>query len=268
MPRLTEIVLPVQAVLCLLALPSPVWSAAPRGAPVDSTRQVATEVLTSSPSIQPGVESGPAGSVTLSWDVTVASKYLFQGVDCSDGKPVAQPEFGLSLRSLSANIWFNHDLDQNVSNEFDLSLLYAAEGKGISFDAGYVYLRYPHRADWSPSQEVVADLSLDAPLSPSLGLHYDFDAGKGGYAGLGLSREFALRSVTLTTVTELFYQNHYYGMNGFPSVAFSLVASRDFGPVTVAPKISYWSTWENGSFRGAGALPESWLFALQFGRGF
>ncbi len=40
-------------------------------------------------------------------DVTVASKYIWQGLDYSNGKPVTQPELSVTYKDLSATVWLN-----------------------------------------------------------------------------------------------------------------------------------------------------------------
>ena len=57
-----------------------------------------------------GLEQEPASILSASWDVTIASKYLFQGIDYSEAKPVIQPEAILTVKGFSAILWFNHDL--------------------------------------------------------------------------------------------------------------------------------------------------------------
>ena len=65
--------------------------------------------------------------------MSFASRYLFQGIDYSAGKPVLNPEADLSAGPLGAKLWVNHDLDQRVSNEFDFSLLHEWKAKKFSF---------------------------------------------------------------------------------------------------------------------------------------
>jgi hypothetical protein len=48
--------------------------------------------------------------------MSFASRYLFQGIDYSNGKPVLNPEADVSAGPISAKLWMNHDLDLGVSN--------------------------------------------------------------------------------------------------------------------------------------------------------
>ena len=125
-----------------------------------------------------GAAESEQGPVTFSWGTAFASKYLFQGIDYSDGNPVVQPELSLEYRGFSLTSWFNVDLDERHVNEIDLLFAYRLELGDLSVTPGYARYRYPNK-DWEPSQEVYLDLSYATFLNLSLSSHYDFDAGKG-----------------------------------------------------------------------------------------
>jgi hypothetical protein len=213
-------------------------------------------------------DGGPAIPFTFNWDVTLASKYLFQGIDYSNGEPVLQPQLAAGYGNLSAAVWFNHDLDQTHTNEYDVTLAYSWSVSSLSVGAGYMYLTYPHREGWDPSQEVLLDLALDRPLSPSLSFHYDFDAGKGSYSTFGLSHELPIAFQPVGLSASLYYQNNYYEATGFPALELNAGVERAVGPFTVTPSVSRVLTWENGDFRDDLASPSTWLFAVNVAQGF
>jgi hypothetical protein len=201
--------------------------------------------------------------LTASCDVTFASKYLFQGFDYSDGRSVLQPEVVLGLGALSATVWANHQPDLGDFNEVDVTIKYATHWRKLSIAPGYLNLSYPNRIGWSPSQEITLDLGLTAPLSPTLSLHYDFDAGTGIYSTLGLTQPVWN---PLTLGMNLYYQNGYYDMTGVPSMELKASAALAAGGVTVTPAISRFVTWEKGRFEGGSTLPSTWLFAINVSR--
>jgi uncharacterized protein (TIGR02001 family) len=209
-------------------------------------------------------ELASTGDVTFSfgWNATFASKYLFLGVDLSDGNPVVQPEASIGIENFSATLWMNYDVGRDVANEFDFYLQYAWEFGRASIAPGYAYYRYPHREGWDPTREILVDLEYDTVLSPSLSLHHDFDAGKGTYATLGVSRELPTPVHSFTVGTNLFYQKDYYDQTGFPSWEISLGTELSNQALSIAPSLSYFHTWENGDFVESGSVPSSWLFAL------
>ena len=218
---------------------------------------------TTAPAVPGESDARGARAFSASFDATAASKYLFQGIDYSEGMGVVQPELVATLGSFSAVAWANFQPDFGDFNEIDLTLKYARSIQRWSISPGYTYLRYPHRVGWDPSQELTLDLGFESQLSPSLSLHYDFDAGKGLYATLGLSRE--LRA-PVTVGANVFYQHNYYEMTGCPAVELKASAALSLGAFSFTPSISNLVTGENRDFRGAAATPSTWLFSFNVAR--
>jgi len=221
-----------------------------------------------------GTSTGPAPAsetseapapvkLTVSGDVTVASKYLFQGLDYSQGRSVLQPDMVATMGPLSAVAWGNFQPDPGNINEIDLSLQYSGTVQRLSFTPGYTHLHYPNREGWDPSQEVFLNLALKAPLSPTLSIHDDFDSGRGLYSTLGLSQP--LRG-PLTAGLNVYYQAHYYDMTGVPSIEIKASGAWSFQTLTLTPSLSRFVTWNNGDFRDAAAVPSTWLFSLNVAR--
>jgi len=215
-----------------------------------------------------GLEQESASIFSAGWDVTIASKYLFQGIDYSDGKPVIQPEAILTVKGFSAILWFNHDLHSSKSNEFDLYLQYDIERENLTLTSGYAHYNYPHRGGWEPSQEVFMNISYSAPLNPSLSIHYDFDAGKGSYYTFNINRDTASMIGELSLGMNLFYQSNYYESTGFPSVEFNISTEYPVRSFTISPSVSYFITWDNADFSGDSSVPDTWLFSLNIGQSF
>jgi hypothetical protein len=239
-------------------------------APADTVSEVTQNVPPSSISNPPTTATDTeTGTDTSNWsgsaDLTFASRYLFQGIDYSNGKPVFQPDVTLGYGNFSVSAWGNYDMDWQRFNEFDFTFSYAATYRMLSISAGYVNLIYPNREDWDPSQEFFLDASLEAPLSPSLSCHYDFDAGKGTYASLGISEPIRWNT-TLGAI--LYYQNAYYGMTGIPALELNAGFSFPIRSFNCTPAISRLVTWENGDFRNGAGPRDAWLFSLSVSRDF
>lgn len=208
-----------------------------------------------------------ASPVSAGWDVTLAPKYIWQGLDYSNGGSVVQPGAYVAVKDFSVALWANYDVNTSKSDEFDLYLQYDWQLANLSVGTGYAYYDYPqnppHRDNWDPSQEVYVSVALDTSLSPTLNANYDFDAGKGAYYSLGVSKDLRLPfGSDLSLGSEIYYQRGYYDQTGFPSVAFNISSSLNAGAVTVSPSLAYFYTWENGDFRGGGAVPDTWLFSV------
>lgn len=217
-----------------------------------------------------GAPSSSGSPFSFGWDVTLTSKYLFQGVDYSDGQPVIQPELFVTYKAVSATVWSNYDTDIEKANEHDFYLQYDQEFEGLSLTAGYAHLQYPYRDGWDPSQEVFLDLTFNHILNPSLSIHYDFDAGEGAYATLGMSHEMESPVGPLSLGTNLYYQDNYYGVSGIPSMEFSGSAEYGMGPLTVTPSLSYILTWDNGDFPESCdcLVSDTWLFSVNISQSF
>ena len=111
------------------------------------------------------------------------------------------------------------------------------------------------------------DVGYDTLLSPSVAYRYDFDVGDGWHSTFGLAHEVDAAGYPFTVGTNLFYQRGYYEQTGIPSWEFGISAAKSFRPMTLAPSISYFHTWENGDFTGEAKVPSTWLFALNVSSG-
>ena len=243
------------------AMPDPSAAAA---SAADSSQLVAAQ-LPHDPPLEAGAieTAGQNLPVSVAYDATIASKYLFQGVDYSDGRTVVQPNLNFGFKQFSAGAWFNYQPDIEQLNEVDLTLKVGRDIALLSVAAGYLHLDYPNRPTWDPSQEVFLELGLSAPFNPTLSVHYDFDAGLGSYSTLGLSRKVA---PLVTVGTNLFYQDHYYKTTGIPSAEFNVKTEIPFGAMTLTPSLSYFATWHNRDFRGDTAIPSTWFFSVNASR--
>lgn len=202
----------------------------------------------------------------LSAQVSLASRYLFQGIDYSDSHPVLQPEFTVERAGGSLTGWANFDLHERHVNELDGLLAYTWEGESLSLTPGYAYYHYPNRS-WGSSQEVYLDISYATLLAVSLSAHYDFDEGDGAYATLGISHSIGGPSGTLEVGSNLFYQRNYYDQTGIPSLEFSAQYQVIVHGYHVSSSVSYFATWENGDFHDDGAVPSRWAAVLTVGSG-
>src|SRR5258706_11264946 len=133
---------------------SPCTACTAAAAPSDE----ATTSSTSAPAVSPAARKSLLRSITASFDATAASRYLFQGIDYSDGRSVLQPNLVANLGPFSAVCWANYQVDLGDVNEVDLSLKATRSVGPLSVSPGYTVLRYPNRVGWDPSQEVFADL--------------------------------------------------------------------------------------------------------------
>ena len=167
-----------------------------------------------------------------------------------------------SARSVETTAASAPQFFRSLQTSFDATVCWIPETDPAErADAGYTSLRYPNRVDWSPSQEGFVDLALAAPFSPTLSVHYDFDAGDGAYATLGLSRAVG---ASLTLASNVFYQHRYYGMTGFPAAELKVSTAFPYGSFLLAPSLSRFVSPANGDFTAAARVPAGWLLSLNF----
>lgn len=203
---------------------------------------------------------------SFSWDVTLASRYLFQGIDFSNNNPVIQPEVGVTVRGVTFTAWLNGDLDEGHFNEIDLLASYDLEVGGTTITPGYAYYLYPNRdPDIDPSQEVYVDFAHSMGVDLSLSVHYDFDKGDGAYGSFGVSREWETGPGAFGAGVTLFYQREYYATSGIPSVELATSYTIGVGSYSVTPALSYFATWDNADFQGEQAIPSRWWVAVSVG---
>jgi len=256
---------PYRFVCCALALLS--WASVARATTSPDPAQTPGARPSQGTVLEPP-EAPQASPFSASGSMTFASRYLFQGIDYSNAKPVFNPEADLVAGPLKAKLWINHDLDLGVSNEFDLSVLHEWTAKKFSFATGYTYLWYPHRDGWDPSQEFYLEASREGVLNPTLSVHYDFDAGMGSYSTFGMSRSIERHVGTVSLGANIFYQDHYYGLSGFPASEWNVHFEKSVKKTTITPSVSRFVTWENGDFRDENAVKSAWLFSFQVARDF
>lgn len=212
--------------------------------------------------------SDASTAFSMAADVTLASTYLWHGIDYSDGHPVIQPEMVLGYDSFSATVWLNGDLHDGLVTEADLYLSYTRPIRPLSLTLGYAYFSYPHREGWDPSQEVFMTVALATRFHPSLSLHHDYQTGKGLYAELGGSGGFEHPLGNLTVGANLYYHHSYYQLTGFPAIEIQGGNSFGVGPVTLSLSVTYFLTWDNGDFTGGNAVDDAWVYSLNIARSF
>jgi len=209
----------------------------------------------------PNDSDSASNGPSISWSVTYASRYSFQGLDYSEGRPVLQPEISAGIHGLSLALWGNLDQTRRHLDELDVTLQHEYALGSASGAIGYAYLEYPNR-DWDPTHELVADLTLGGPLEPSISVHWDVDAGRGRYLTFGLDREIPWGAVALGLGSKLYVQDHYYGLSGIPAVETSVSATVPWRGLSLQSTLSRLSAWPNGDFRDDEALKGSWVLSL------
>ena len=79
----------------------------------------------------------------------------------------------------------------------------------ISFSTGYIYYWFPPSC--TDSHEVYWSMEYNLPLHPSFAIYNDFDQGRGIWYEWGVSQDFDLKLITLSTFATLGYNHRQWG---------------------------------------------------------
>lgn len=129
------------------------------------------------------------------FDASVLSAYVWRGQTLND-ELVLQPGLTVAAENgLSANVWGNFDLTDNLGtggefSEIDLTGTYSLPlDGGISADVGVINYLFPQadNAGDLETTEVYLSAAVDTALSPSVGIYWDVDEAEGLYFNFGLS---------------------------------------------------------------------------------
>lgn len=127
---------------------------------------------------------------TTGLDLSVYSRYVWRGITLTDD-PVLQPSLTFKhANGFTSNIWGNMDLgDANDMsgefNELDYTVDYSWTSGPTTMSAGLIYYTFPN-TDAGSTAEVYFGAGVDAPLSPSLTVYYDFKEVDGYCAKFGI----------------------------------------------------------------------------------
>jgi hypothetical protein len=209
----------------------------------------------------PAPEAEEGEGLILQADALVASHYMAQGIDSSFDHRVTQSSLTAARGALSATVWNNFDMGDRGVNEVDVTCGYTQEVANLALTVGYQHMGYPNRPGTPAGNEVTFNAALEAPLSPALNVHYDFDAGDGlyltGAVTQALPRHFALTG-------QVFYQNHYFQLSGLTAGALTVGYTTGLGNLSVKPAVTWYRGVPNGDFRGEAAVPSRWVLGLGF----
>ena len=133
---------------------------------------------------------------TVSLDTTFVSKYVWRGLVLTDG-PTWQPSATVAWQGLTLNVWGNLDMDNanhldGEFNEVDYTITYEHEIVGpLSGKIGFITYDFPN-TNFHTTTELLAGLTLDVPLSPSLTAFFDLDETDGVYLLAEIGHSFEL----------------------------------------------------------------------------
>lgn len=181
-----------------------------------------------------------AGDTEVSGNACVFSRYMWRGLRLSDSG-VFQAEGTIARRGFGITVWGNYDFDQTRINEVDLTINAVRTFGKFTVEAGFIHYGL---VDAKDSDELYTSLSYDGwPVSPSVAIYIDVNAGKGAYLEAGLSRSVTLApfvSFKLGGTAGFVIENSYMGTNERNEEFTNLFAADLFAalPFQIKPHIS------------------------------
>ncbi len=175
------------------------------------------------------------------------SAYVWRGQVLVDD-PVFQPSAYVGIKNFTASIWGNYSFDDGEWTELDYTLDYTT-GLGtlspkmekVSVSAGYIYYDFPNLPAGDDSQELYAKAALDAFLSPSLAIYWDFDQGDGTYYEAGLSHSQQFGKMALNLCATVGYNNGQWDFaSSFSNALFGASLAIPVGErISIEPGVFY-----------------------------
>ncbi len=183
---------------------------------------------------------------------TFASAYIWRGQNFGTDaswqpyvtvSPKCIPEgFGDISFTCWANVTKNNPGENHNETDFSIDYELDIEEYG-SFSAGYIYYDFPHVEDddADESQEIYFGVALPVLLNPSFTWYHDFDAGSGEWLEFGLSHDFDVIGVSVSTYATLSYVDGQWGAgSGFSTLDFGASLPIPLGMhMTIEPYVSY-----------------------------
>jgi hypothetical protein len=137
-----------------------------------------------------GMAAAPAALANVEASATVATSYLWRGLDLGTGTGSISADAVYSTGGLSAGVWVGSG-DTGAGTEYDLFASYGGELGALGYSIGYAEYNYPTKdsdgnaangfASAEDSEEYIYSLSY-AGVSAT---HYDAKDGNGSYNTLG-----------------------------------------------------------------------------------
>lgn len=138
-----------------------------------------------------GSVAGAEDKVTGDVYVGPTSKYVFRGVDLSEGRGVIQGGVDLSYKNFTLSYWTNYQiisgatLEAGNATETDLTLNYAYSPVDLlTFNVGNTYYMLDGYDD---TNELYLKTTLNTILAPTFAVYYDWDNAKKDGVFLALS---------------------------------------------------------------------------------
>ncbi len=184
-----------------------------------------------------GMAAAPAALANVEASATVATSYLWRGLDMGTGTGSISADAVYSTGGLSAGVWVGSG-DTGAGTEYDLFASYGGELGALGYSIGYAEYNYPTRdtsaADGFQGAEDLEDYIYSLSYAGVTATHYDAKDSDASYntlsfdlAGFGVllgdhDRQFA------TADGEMSHLDLSYGVNDSLTFTVSTILTSSF----------------------------------------
>jgi len=209
-----------------------------------------------------------APKIDTSFDLTLANKYVWRGINLSNDW-VLQPNVTLSSHGFSLGFWGNMELTNwNAPNyvrrpagkftEFDTTLAYGQSFGSGDWSVGYTDYQYPGTGIARYGEWFASATFGEVNFTPTVSIYKGDKSNMGTYLELGGTHEFTGAGQSLTLDGFLGYgdkrsNSFYYGnnKNAFTHIQLDLSTSFEVGQGwALQPKVSYSTLLERNHLAG------------------
>ena len=182
------------------------------------------------------------------------SDYMFRGQNLYPGnsiQPSIAPNFSLGdYGNISALTWFHFSADgmsEGVDEffEYDQTFAYDFTYELVTASVGHVWYTYPED-DIATTAEIIASVSVDTVLTPTLAFYHDYREFDAQYYELNFSHKLSFEEKGVESITPFvnvgFATNaeKVYGEDdGYVQTIVGVSAEVPLGPLVLQPRLAY-----------------------------
>ena len=193
--------------------------------------------------------------LTVDLGVDFYSDYMFRGQNLYPGssiQPSIAPNFSLGdYGNLSSLTWMHFSADGasegiNEFFEYDQTFAYDISFDLVTLSVGHVWYTYPDNDEIPTTAEIIASVSVDTLLSPTLTFYHEYREYEAQYYEVNLSHKFDLEEKGVASVTPFvnmgFATNSeaiYGDADGYVQTTIGVSAEVPLGPLVLQPRLAY-----------------------------
>jgi hypothetical protein len=157
----------------------------------------------------PAISAEPA---SYAFGVDLNSKYYWRGFLRADDFST-QPYAQCSYMDFTAGVRANKSVDYEEADEVDLSLSYGTNLGNVRTTLGYTNYQFIglESTEFESTNELYVQASTETgPVSPTIAIYHDWDAGDGTYIAGGMDKSFPAGNTSIGLGAMVGYNSSYF----------------------------------------------------------